>query len=165
MLISGESGWRVSICIYTYIRIYAYIYIVCMHYSYRFSINLNSFQNKKLPPQLSPKRRSEEQVDHQGGALSAPYRSMTRPERGFKGMKSDPFLSPLKPWDATDGQLLSCRIPSQVLALCPLPSCIKSQPSWLRELGLLTLSKPPVFSPGKWKARKAVWEKNGMHRT
>ena len=69
-----------------------------MHYSYRFSINLNSFQNKKLPPQLSPKKKDlRSKWTAKGGALSAPYRSMTRPERGFKGMKSDPFLSPLKP--------------------------------------------------------------------
>lgn len=59
----GEGYLYVYIHIHTYICIYICVY---MHYSYRFSINLNSFQNKKLPPQLSPKKRSEEQVDRQG---------------------------------------------------------------------------------------------------
>lgn len=69
---------------------------VCVHYSYRFSINRNSFQNKKLP-QAPPKKDLRSKWTAKGGALSAPYRSMARPERGFKGMKSDSFPSPLKP--------------------------------------------------------------------
>ena len=133
---------------------------VYMHYSYRFSINLNSFQNKKLTPQPPPKRDLRSQRTTKGGALSAPYRSKARPERGFKDMKPDPFLSPLKPWDATDGQLLSfVESPAQVFALCPLPSCIESQPChFMAERTWAPYPfKPPVFSPGKWKARKTAW--------
>ena len=170
MLISGESGWRRYICIYTHtsIHIYAYmcVYVcVCMHYSYRFSINPNSFQNKKLP-QAPPKKDLRSKWTAKGGALSAPYRSMARPERGFKGIKSDPFPSPLKPWDATDGQLLSfVESPDQVLALCVLPSCIESQPSWLRELGLLTLSSLQFSHLASERLGRLHEEKNGMHRT
>ena len=161
MFISGKSGWRIYICIYTHTYIYMHIYVcVYMHYSYRFSINLNSFQNKKLTPQPPPKKDLRSKQTTKGGALSALYRSKARPERGFKDMKPDPFLSPLKPWDATDGQLLSfVESPAQVLALCPLPSCIESQPChFMAERTWAPYPfKPPVFSPAKWKARKTAW--------